>query len=746
MIDEKLVMINGKAFKRRQRYLNGYYYECGNTRKNEHIRGQREFNCSARVFIISPLLQMGTASLVKDHIIECKGERGKEETKDKSQNSKNPQESPLPLKELVKTIIVQDPAIRNSQIVSTLKEQDPERFGKLAGEDVKHITIKVKKEMEYNTIFYALKNPNTVDNTIFLRSHGFSYVLKGQEIKKLQYLIWVSNSQMLRAINAPHYYIDGTFDVVPHDFAQMLVVMTNDPITDHPKPLAYLLLSSKDEEIYTDSLKSLLDILTNYNTRKINLRSITLDFECAMMNAVRKTFPETKIIGCLFHLKNALWRWARANKLGNDKVIHVTSSVIDKMVALCWQPEELEDVIQSLQDKHQNNQEILDFIAYFAKNYKDYFQNGVLDYTDINQHHRANSCLESYHNHLQKAIPRNPSWYELVDGLKKEEYRIFSDQLKKERNGEMFVSSTSFGTKFTPAWALNRLRRRSLSSTPRENDEDEGAKSNRQKGVPSRSKSSINLRSTLEKKKNNGKTKSKFSRNQGMKKVKKNLAGKSNESQSLFQSFKNEHNSCRYDAFVSFYYYSLYNSYEPCFNFDQLVIPSEIMFLYLTCEEISNGGSMEDARDGYWRSLFMRGVDRNPVGVTGFVTDLFGIFNHVTDFWLYFEEEGCCKACNYTHNKTFRSTTPWVSIPTQLREDTFHHSYINILKEACFNCPRCSNKTYFIRKKNIQEPKFLVILDDNLNSGVSPLKLKWNWRNFVTGKILNHYINKIFLL
>ena len=70
--------------------------------------------------------------------------------------------------------------------------------------------------------------------------------------------------------------------------------------------------------------------------------------------------------------------------------------------------------------------------------------------------------------------------------------------------------------------------------------------------------------------------------------------------------------------------------------------------------------------------------------MVGFVTDLLGIFNHVADFWLYFEEEGCCKARRYTHNKTFRST-PWVPIPTQLRESAFHQSDISMLKAACLN-------------------------------------------------------------
>jgi len=100
--------------------------------------------------------------------------------------------------------------------------------------------------------------------------------------------------------------MDGAFDIAPQGFAQMLVIMTNDPVTHHPKPLAFILLSTKDEEGNIQALRGLKDLLINYGTRKINLQSITIDFEKAIINAVKFIFPEIKIIGCLFHFKNAL--------------------------------------------------------------------------------------------------------------------------------------------------------------------------------------------------------------------------------------------------------------------------------------------------------------------------------------------------------------------------------------------------------------------------------------------------------
>jgi len=110
--------------------------------------------------------------------------------------------------------------------------------------DVRYIANKIKQDMDYNTITYAFKNPMTDENQPFLRGHGLSYVLKGKENKKPEHL-WISNSQALRAIAASHYSIDGTFDTVPKGFLQKLVIMMNNSITNHPKPLAYIYFTHK---------------------------------------------------------------------------------------------------------------------------------------------------------------------------------------------------------------------------------------------------------------------------------------------------------------------------------------------------------------------------------------------------------------------------------------------------------------------------------------------------------------------
>jgi len=145
-----------------------------------------------------------------------------------------------------------------------------------------------------------------------------------------------------------------------------------------------------------------------------------------------------------------LWRWARSNKLGNKNVIQTTSDVIDKMIEPCWNPDVLDQTLDELMGAYADNEEILLFINYFKEQYEEYFRNGSLDYRNIEQHTRANSCLESYNNHLQKIIPTKPTWFDFVEGLKKEELRVFRDQLEKERSGDYFVSTGNVSKKFIP--------------------------------------------------------------------------------------------------------------------------------------------------------------------------------------------------------------------------------------------------------------------------------------------------------
>ena len=155
--------------------------------------------------------------------------------------------------------------MKPTDVAKIVREQ--KEFGKkyeriTTGKDVRIIVKRVRTDMYYNSSNYAYNNATTKDNETFLRGHMLTYIKKDKKDIKIEYFIWFSNSQSLRARRTNHFFIDGTFDVAPFGFSQLITILTNDVITNYPKPLAYILLSSKDEEAYSMALKHYKDLLT----------------------------------------------------------------------------------------------------------------------------------------------------------------------------------------------------------------------------------------------------------------------------------------------------------------------------------------------------------------------------------------------------------------------------------------------------------------------------------------------------
>jgi hypothetical protein len=188
----------------------------------------------------------------------------------------------------------------------------------------------------------------------------------------------------------------------------------------------------------------------------------------------------------------------------------------------------------------------------------------MLDYTDIDQQHRSNSCLESYNNQIQKVIPANPTWYDLVEGLREEEYNCFTDSLTRERKGHIFQSSsnTTGNKKFLPEWAKKKLQKATNKPADEKPLFADDIKNTKAKGNPDpktekrkidnsnhvpNSKDNVNAKVIKRKVDTSKQDQTKLS-------IKKPKQNDKNHPKiiSVRQGFKNIHNSCRYDAFLTF--------------------------------------------------------------------------------------------------------------------------------------------------------------------------------------------------
>lgn len=107
-----------------------------------------------------------------------------------------------------------------------------------------------------------------------------------------------------------------------------------DILTGLKIPGIIILSSNKTFEEYDRLLKKIKNLIFGTGNEYLNLLTITLDFENSLIHAVIENFPNTKLIGCYYHYKAAIYR--EAQKLGytKKKNIEETLDIINSNLSL----------------------------------------------------------------------------------------------------------------------------------------------------------------------------------------------------------------------------------------------------------------------------------------------------------------------------------------------------------------------------------------------------------------------------
>ncbi|XP_072157114.1 LOW QUALITY PROTEIN: uncharacterized protein [Bemisia tabaci] len=115
-----------------------------------------------------------------------------------------------------------------------------------------------------------------------------------------------STSENLRILAASDTLLtDGTFKVVPRQFLQLYTL--HGVILDTVFPFVFVLTTRKDEGTYADIYRQVKDIAAELDIH-FSFQFLNTDFEAANINAVKEAFPNARIVGCLFHFSQSLWR------------------------------------------------------------------------------------------------------------------------------------------------------------------------------------------------------------------------------------------------------------------------------------------------------------------------------------------------------------------------------------------------------------------------------------------------------
>ena len=116
--------------------------------------------------------------------------------------------------------------------------------------------------------------------------------------------------------------------MVPVGFYQLLVILIYEEDSDLYLPASFILCSHKNSDIYS---KIFQDLRYNVLRNSLEIERMTIDFEDAEKEGIQNAFPDVVLIGCKFHLNQALLRKAKKKGLLKSKNENITKEFIFKI-------------------------------------------------------------------------------------------------------------------------------------------------------------------------------------------------------------------------------------------------------------------------------------------------------------------------------------------------------------------------------------------------------------------------------
>ena len=132
-------------------------------------------------------------------------------------------------------------------------------------------------------------------------------------------LVFGSNYQIntLKSVTEmDQLYIDGTFDIAPNGYDQMVTLFVRKQLESEIRPVLFIFLQGKQRGTYW----YMWWVVTYLSPELIEVQKLTItaDFELAMHQAILDHFQNAQIIGCQFHFLKAIRSWVYKNLDSNN--------------------------------------------------------------------------------------------------------------------------------------------------------------------------------------------------------------------------------------------------------------------------------------------------------------------------------------------------------------------------------------------------------------------------------------------
>eukprot|EP00732_Lithocolla_globosa_P002794 Lithocolla_globosa_v1_NODE_1957_length_2240_cov_8.177117.p1 type:complete len:507 gc:universal NODE_1957_length_2240_cov_8.177117:586-2106(+) len=260
------------------------------------------------------------------------------------------------------------------------------------------------------------------DSRLFLR-YMFTYELKDRKgVTDLHKMYIWAHPSLVWYLKYPgsHAFFDGTFWCVPKPFTQALVCMVYDHATEVYVPVVYGLVDNKMENTYWHFCHFVV-VISDF---KFEPATTGIDFEKGWINAVRSQFPKTKVIGCLFHFKQALRRKMLALRIPVDDVkVTMEKGMIDVLTMVT--EKQIKTTIAFLRTQINEKGSVSKwntFWAYFERTWMtefafDTWNVSGLDLDDVLN--RTSGALENFNRKLGGRFPtHHPNLFSFVEVIK----------------------------------------------------------------------------------------------------------------------------------------------------------------------------------------------------------------------------------------------------------------------------------------------------------------------------------------
>lgn len=511
--------------------------------------------------------------------------------------------------------------------------------------------------------------------------------------------------------NAICWFVDGTW-YRPQNMAQIMIIMFKDSITKEKIPGLFIVTNNKTEELYTKLFKSIKNILTYNNSVELSVQYIITDNEISLINAIRNIFPNIQRISCFYHYIQNLRKNCSKFKFLNKDYIEETKIVLKQLAAIPFLYKGNMDIFNMLINNIiEEHSEYADYInKYFIINKKKYFEDESYNYCLIPVDCRTNSNIEIYNRYIKTNLGKKKAltWINFINFIKKEALRF------EDMNNSNMNSNIKFKSKYSK-FSINKYKNNCYN--------DINIIAN--KKINSNKFNIINNTNLNTKSLNIYLTKNKW--------------------------FIWHNNSCRYDSFVTIFYYIL-NNYLKIFEKD---LNMHIKYLLNNMENIQNKINSNEFIDSIWKYMINNNIDilkskvkNNKLVIedggfykVGYINQIFSIFNNNELFCIRLEKNEICKNCNFKNNSIEYKNLFCRIDQNNIAFNTLKGIILNNIPEN--NSIKCQNCNLSLNTKSINYniynlPKFLFLifefdtfylLKSNRNKILNLLKTEFSYDN-----------------